>query len=174
IREGGQNLSGKTVGIIGCGNVGQEVIKLLKPFGCNILVNDIEDKNEFCREQSAIESSFEILINESDIVSLHVPLTNLTRELVDENILQAMKPTAFLINTSRGSVVKHSALHEALLSGKISGAALDVFDLEPPDDLKFLRLPNLMVTPHIGGKSIEAIEAMGTAAIDNLAKFFNK
>ena len=174
IREGGQNLSGKTIGIIGCGNVGKEVIMLLKPFGCNILVNDIEDKNEFCREQRAIESSFEILINESDIVSLHVPLTNLTLEMIDEKILHAMKPTALLINTSRGPVLKHSALHEALLSGKISGAALDVFDVEPPDDLKFLRLPNLMVTPHIGGNSLEAIEAMGTAAIDNLARFFNK
>ena len=101
IREGGQNLSGKTIGIIGCGNVGKEVIMLLKPFGCNILVNDIEDKNEFCREQSAIETSFEILINESDIVSLHVPLTNLTLEMIDEKILHAMKPTALLINTSR-------------------------------------------------------------------------
>ena len=77
IREGGQNLSGSTIGIIGCGNVGKEVIKLLKTFDCNILVNDIEDKSKFCREQSVIESSFEILIDKSDIVSLHVPLTNL-------------------------------------------------------------------------------------------------
>ena len=174
IREGGHNLSGKTVGIIGCGNVGKEVIMLLKPFGCNILVNDIEDKSKFCREQSVIESSFEILIDKSDIVSLHVPLTTLTHEMINVKVLQAMKPTAFLINTSRGPVINQSALHQALLSGKISGAALDVFYSEPPDDLEFLRLPNLMVTPHIGGNSLEAVEAMGTAAINNLSKFFNK
>jgi len=174
IREGGQNLSGSTIGIIGCGNVGKEVIKLLKTFDCNILVNDIEDKSKFCREQSVIESSFEILIDKSDIVSLHVPLTTLTHEMINVKVLQAMKPTAFLINTSRGPVINQSALHQALLSGKISGAALDVFYSEPPGDLEFLRLPNLMVTPHIGGNSLEAVEAMGTAAINNLSKFFNK
>ena len=174
IRDGGQNLVGKTIGIIGCGNVGKEVIKLLQPFECNILVNDIEDKNEFCLEQNATESSFEVLINESDIVSLHVPLTTLTREMISERVLKVMKPTSFLINTSRGHVVNHSALHNALLLGEISAAALDVFYPEPPEDFDFLRLPNLMVTPHIGGNSIEAVEAMGQAAIDNLSKFFNK
>ena len=174
IREGGQNLSGKMVGIVGCGNVGKEVIKILKPLECNFLVNDIEDRNEFCREQGAKESSFESLIKEADIVSLHVPLTNLTRDMINENVLQSMKKTAFLINTSRGQVVNQSHLHRALVSGKIAGAALDVFCIEPPNDLEFLQLPNLMVTPHIGGNSVEAVEAMGQAAIDNLAKFFNK
>lgn len=174
IREGGRNLSGKTVGIVGCGNVGKEVVKLLNPFGCNILINDIEDRSEFCREQDAQELPFEPLIKQSDIVTLHVPLTSLTREMVDENVLQAMRVGAFLVNTSRGPVVNPSALHQALASGGISGAALDVFYSEPPDDLEFLQLPNLMVTPHIGGNSVEAVEAMGQAAIDNLSKFFNK
>ena len=174
IREGGRNLSGKTIGIIGCGNVGTEVVKLLKPFDCHILINDIEDKNAFCREQGAQGSSFESLIRESDIVTLHVPLTSLTREMIDEKVLKIMKSSAFLINTSRGPVVNPSALHQALVSGEISGAALDVFYSEPPDNLEFLQLPNLMVTPHIGGNSVEAVEAMGQAAIDNLSKFFNK
>ena len=174
IREGGQNLSGKTIGIIGCGNVGKEVIKLLKPFGCKILINDIEDRSEFCREQSAIESTFELLIKESDIVSLHVPLTNLTRDMINKNVLEDMKANAFLVNTSRGPVVNQSHLHRALVSKEILGAALDVFCSEPPDDIEFLQLPQLMVTPHIGGNSIEAVEAMGQAAIDNLLKYFNK
>ena len=174
IREGGQDLSGKTIGIIGCGNVGKEVIKLLKPFGCKILINDIEDRSEFCREQSAIKSSFELLIKESDIVSLHVPLTNLTRDMINKNILKDMKVNAFLVNTSRGPVVNSSHLHRALVSKQILGAALDVFCSEPPDDIEFLQLPQLMVTPHIGGNSIEAVEAMGQAAIDNLLKYFNK
>jgi D-3-phosphoglycerate dehydrogenase len=174
IREGGQDLSGKTIGIIGCGNVGKEVIKLLKPFGCKILINDIEDRSEFCREQSAIESTFELLIKESDIVSLHVPLTNLTRDMINKNVLKDMKANAFLVNTSRGPVVNSSHLHRALVSKQILGAALDVFCSEPPDDIEFLQLPQLMVTPHIGGNSREAVEAMGQAAIDNLLKYFNK
>jgi len=174
IREGGQNISGKTIGIIGCGNVGKEVVKLLKPFGCKILINDIEDRSKFCREQGAIESSFELLIKESDIVSLHVPLTNLTRNIINKNVLKDMKVNAFLVNTSRGLVVNPSHLHRALVSKEILGAALDVFCSEPPDDIEFLQLPQLMVTPHIGGNSIEAVEAMGQAAIDNLLKYFNK
>jgi len=174
IREGGQNISGKTIGIIGCGNVGKEVVKILKPFSCKILINDIEDRREFCLKEGAKESSFELLIKESDIVSLHVPLTNLTRNMINKNVLKDMKANAFLVNTSRGPVVNSSHLHRALVSKEILGAALDVFCSEPPDDIEFLRLPQLMVTPHIGGNSIEAVEAMGQGAIDNLLKYLNK
>jgi D-3-phosphoglycerate dehydrogenase len=174
IREGGHDLSGKTVGIIGCGNVGKEVIHLLKPFGCKILVCDIEDRSDFCRDQGVTPSEFESLIAESDIVTLHVPLTELTRGMIDENILRKMQANSYLINTSRGPVVNTSALHSALVSGEISGAALDVFSSEPPDDLEFLQLPNLMVTPHIGGNSVEAVEDMGQAAINNLVEYFKK
>ena len=174
IREGGHNLSGKTIGIIGCGNVGKEVVHLLKPFGCVILVCDIEDRSEFCRDQEVTESSIGSLIEKSDIVTLHVPLTDLTRNMIDETVLRKMQANAYLINTSRGAVVNASALHKALVSGEISGAALDVFCSEPPDDMAFLELPNLMVTPHIGGNSVEAVEAMGQAAIDNLVEFFKK
>ena len=174
IREGGHNLSGKTIGIMGCGNVGKEVVHLLKPFGCVILVCDIEDRSEFCRDQGVTESSMGSLIEKSDIVTLHVPLTDLTRNMIDETVLRKMQANAYLINTSRGAVVNASALHKALVSGQISGAALDVFCSEPPDDMAFLELPNLMVTPHIGGNSVEAVEAMGQAAIDNLVEFFKK
>ena len=174
IREGGHNLSGKTIGIMGCGNVGKEVVHLLKPFGCVILVCDIEDRSEFCRDQGVTESSIGSLIEKSDIVTLHVPLTDLTRNMIDETVLRKMQANAYLINTSRGAVVNASALHKALVSGEISGAALDVFCSEPPDDMAFLELPNLMVTPHIGGNSVEAVEAMGQAAIDNLVEFFKK
>ena len=174
IRDGGHNLSRKTIGIIGCGNVGKEVVKLLKPFDCEILINDIEDMDSYCKKHGVKKSSFKFLIQASDIVSMHVPLTNLTRNMIDENVLLAMKTNAFLINTSRGPVVNQSDLHRALISGEILGAALDVFCSEPPSDMEFLRLPNLMVTPHIGGNSVEAVEAMGKGAIDNLAKFFNR
>ena len=102
IREGGHNLSGKTIGIMGCGNVGKEVVHLLKPFGCVILVCDIEDRSEFCRDQGVTESSMGSLIEKSDIVTLHVPLTDLTCNLIDETVLRKMQANAYLINTSRG------------------------------------------------------------------------
>ena len=99
-------------------------------------------------------------------------MTDITDNLIDESVLHRMKPTAFLINTSRGEVVDPSALKMSLLKGVIAGAALDVFVKEPPTDAEFLSLPNLMVTPHLGGNTLEAVEAMGRSAIEHLQKLF--
>ena len=171
-KDGGSQLSEKTIGIIGCGHIGSDIIKLLSPFKCKILVKDILDKSNFCREQGAIEASLEEIIKHSDVISLHVPLTNETRKICDEKFLKNMKRSAFLINTSRGEVVDQKALKHALKQKLIAGAAIDVFKEEPPSDEEFLALPNLMVTPHIGGNAKEAIEAMGESAINNLISFF--
>ena len=171
-KNGGWQLTGKTVGIIGCGNIGSDLIKLLAPLQCTLLVCDTVDKSEFCQEHNATQTSLENLVAKSDIVSLHVPLTSLTTKMVGKNFLGRMKPTAYLINTSRGAVVDQDALKTSLIQGGIAGAALDVFAEEPPTDEKFLSLPNLMVTPHIGGNAKEAIEAMGRAAIQHLVSFF--
>ena len=171
-KNGGHQLSGKTVGIIGCGHIGSDVVRLLLPFGCNVLIRDIIDKSDFCRELGASEASLDEIIKKSDLISLHVPLTAKTRKMVNESFLQKMKPTAFLINTCRGEVIHQEALKTALNQKNIAKAALDVFIEEPPTDEKFLSLPNLMVTPHIGGNAQEAVEAMGLAAIDNLTSFF--
>ena len=171
-KNGGYQLSGKVVGIIGCGHIGSDVVKLLSPLNCKILVQDIVDKSDFCRKQGASETSLGEVIERSDIISLHVPLTELTRQMVDESFLRRMKSTAFFINTSRGGVVDQEALKNALHQRIVAGAALDVFLEEPPTDEEFLSLPNLMVTPHIGGNASEAIEAMGRSAIDHLVLFF--
>jgi D-3-phosphoglycerate dehydrogenase len=171
-RDGGQELTGKTIGIIGCGNVGQDLVRLLEPFQCNIWVQDIADRSKFCRKWGAVETTFDKIIEEADIVTLHVPLTEDTDTLIDKSILNKMKQSGFIINTSRGRVVHQGDLHQALVSGKISGAGLDVFWDEPPVDLGFLQLPNLMVTPHIGGNAREAVDAMGRAAIQNLVDYF--
>ena len=171
-KDGGYQLSGKTVGIIGCGHTGSDVVRLLAPFGCNLLVRDIVDKSNFCQEQGASQVSLEAVLEQSNIISLHVPLTKQTHQMVNANFLQKMKSTSFLINTSRGQVVDQDALKTALTQGDISGAALDVFVEEPPIDKDFLSLPNLMVTPHIGGNAIEGVEAMGRAAIQHLVLFF--
>ena len=126
-REGGQELTGKSIGIIGCGNVGQELVRLLQPFQCRIWVHDIADRSKFCRKFGAVETGFEEIIEEVDILTLHVPLTENTENLIDKSVLATMKPSAFLINTSRGRVVNQGGLHQALVSGEIAGAGLDVF-----------------------------------------------
>ena len=171
-KDGGHQLSGKTVGIIGCGHIGSDVVRLLSPFSCNILVNDIVSKEDFCLEQGISEVSLNEVVKKSDIISLHVPLTELTRQMVNESFFQRMRSTAFLVNTCRGEVINQGSLKNALSKKVIAGAALDVFIEEPPTDVEFLSLPNLMVTPHIGGNSREAIEAMGRSAIDHLVEFF--
>ncbi|MBT6595104.1 MAG: phosphoglycerate dehydrogenase [Nitrospina sp.] len=172
-RDGGQELSGKSIGVIGCGNVGQELIRLLQPFQCRVWVRDIADRSEFCRDFGAVETGLDEIIEEVDILTLHVPLTENTENLIDKSVLKKMKSSAFLVNTSRGRVVHQGDLHHALVAGEIAGAGLDVFWEEPPTESEFLRLPNLMVTPHIGGNAREAVSAMGRAAIHNLVEYFN-
>ncbi len=171
-KNGGCQLSGKTVGIIGCGHIGSDVVRLLSPFGCTILVRDIVDKSDFCLAQGICAASLDEIVERSDIITLHVPLTELTREMINESFFQRMKSTALLVNTCRGEVVNEQALKNALSKKVIAGAALDVFIDEPPTDTEFLSLPNLMVTPHIGGNTREAVEAMGRSAIDHLVAFF--
>ncbi len=173
-KKGGHQLSGKIVGIIGCGYIGSEVIRLLSPFKCPILVNDILDKSDFCRNHQAKIATLDEVMSQSDIITLHVPLTELTNSMVDETFFKGMKQTAFLINTSRGKVVNQDALKTALKQGDIRGAALDVFTEEPPTDGELLYLPNLMATPHIGGNTREAVNAMGKSAISHLVSFFEK
>ena len=174
VKDGGHMLKGKTVGVIGCGHIGKEVIQLLQPFGCVIWIRDILDRSEFCKETGAFEKSLEEVLAGADIISLHVPLTEETRYMINAASLAKMRPTAFLINTSRGDVVDQAALKEALLKETIASAALDVFDREPPEDAELLACPQLMVTPHIGGNAIEAVEAMARAAFQHLKEYFSK
>ena len=171
-KEGGKLLSGSIIGIIGCGNIGTDLIHLLQPFNCSIMICDILDKTEVVDTYKAIQVSKEKILAEADVISLHVPLTKLTQSMVDDEFLQNMKQSAYLINNSRGPVVNQQALKNALQQKIIAGAALDVYKSEPPDDLEFLSLPNLMVTPHIGGNAEEAILAMGRSAIGHLKNFF--
>ena len=166
-------LSGKTVGIIGVGNIGREVIRLLEPFECRILVNDILDQDEYCRIHGALSVTKECLFSESDIVSIHTPLTESTRHMVNKSSLSLMKKSAILINTARGPIVNESDLKAALVSGTLRGAGVDVYEEEPSHDLSLLQLPNLFCTPHIGGNSIEAVHAMGVSAIEGLKEFFS-
>lgn len=173
-KEGGRTLTGRTVGIVGCGHIGTEVLRLLKVFECRLLICDILDKTDVAREFGAAQVSLEELLEASEAVSLHVPLTEETNGMIGSSALAMMRRDAYLVNTSRGQVVDQAALKEALSKGAIAGAALDVFVQEPPTDAEFLSLPNLTVTPHIGANAREAVEAMGMAAIDGLVHFFQE
>jgi phosphoglycerate dehydrogenase-like enzyme len=164
----GGYLTGRTVGIIGCGNIGKDLVSLLKPFQCPILVYDIREYREFY-ESHAIEAvSLENLLIRSDIVTLHVPLDDSTRNMLDAQRLNLLRPTSILINAARGGLVDENELREMLRGGRLAAAAFDVFAVEPPQDINLLDLPNFLVTPHIGGSANEAILAMGMAAIDGL------
>lgn len=171
-KDGGRQLTGATIGIIGLGHVGRDIVGLLKPFGCRILANDVVDVSAFAREHGIEVVEKDVLFRDADAVSLHVPLTPLTRALINADVLSRFKPGAFLLNTSRGEVVDQESVKQALLSGRLGGAALDVFEVEPPTDVELLGLPEFVGTPHIGGNAREAILAMGRSAIAHLDRFF--
>lgn len=164
---GGQ-LSGRTVGIVGCGHVGKEVVRLLKPFECEILAHDRIDYADFYREWDVEATSLEVLLTRSDVVTLHLPLDASTRDILSAERLRAMRPGSILINCARGGIVDEIALKQVLMDGPLSAAAFDVFAKEPPADRELLELPNFLATPHIGGSAAEAIFLMGMSAIDGL------
>lgn len=173
-KNGGRQLSGKTVGIIGLGFIGKEVVRLLQPFGCRILVNDLLDQKEYYEKYGLEDVDKETLMRESDIVTLHVPFDDSTENLIDADALARMKPSAILINSARGGIVDEDALRAALLGGVIAGAAIDAYVEEPPTDHDLLSIENLICTPHIGGNAEEAVLNMGNSAIDHLIEFFKK
>ncbi len=165
--EGGL-LSGRTIGIIGCGHIGKDLVRLLQPLGCPVLANDICNYRDFYAEFGVESVSLDVLLARADVVTLHVPLDDSTRGLLNAQRLALLKRSAVLINAARGGLVDEQALKLALLEKRLAGAAFDVFAEEPPSDMELLSLPNFLATPHIGGSAAEAILAMGKAAIQGL------
>jgi phosphoglycerate dehydrogenase-like enzyme len=168
-RSGGRQLSSCTVGIVGCGCIGQRVARLSRAFGATVLAHDTRAYEAFYRDTSVTPVTLAVLLRQSDIVTIHVPLDASTRGLIDAHALGLMKPDAFLINTARGGIVDEQALTRARAEQRLGGAAFDVFAVEPPVDPELLRLPTFIGTPHIGGGTREAALAMGRAAIAGLA-----
>lgn len=171
-KSGGFQLSGKTIGIIGVGYTGQEVVRLLQPFNCKILVNDIVNQDKYYKENNLIETSKEDIYKKSDILTIHTPHNSETDNLIGMEALEAMKNSAYVLNTARGGIINEKDLKYALQNNIIAGAAIDAYAEEPPIDKEFLSLPNLICTPHIGGNAKEAVEAMGKSAITHLKKFY--
>jgi len=164
----GFQLSNCTFGIIGFGHIGKDLVKLLKPFDCKILAHDIRNFKEFYKKNKVKSVGIEELIKKSDVVTLHLPLNESTKNFMNEERLQMLKSNAILINLARGGLIDEDVLKKMVLEKRIAGAALDVFEIEPPIDKELLTMDNVLITPHIGGSTEEAILAMGMAAIDGL------
>jgi glyoxylate reductase len=151
----GEGLDGKTLGVVGPGRIGRETGRLAEALGMRVV---------FAGRGEPLEP----LLRESDVVSLHCPLTAETHHLIDERALRLLKPTAVLVNTSRGPVVDEAALVEALREGRIAGAALDVYELEPEVSEALLGFENVVLTPHLGSATRETRVAMGMLCVDAL------
>lgn len=168
----GTDLRGKTIGLIGAGQIGTEVAKMLRyGFGANIIYSDIKRNTDLENIDGIIKRETEEVLRESDIVSLHVPLLPTTKHLINSETLKTMKPTAFLINTSRGPVVDEKALIEALEKDIIRGAGLDVFEFEPKLSRGLTKLPDVIITPHIASSRQSAREMMSIIAAKNIISF---
>ena len=174
IKDGGNSLYNKKIGIIGMGNIGQDLIKLLSVFDCEILANDISENSSLSNKLNFKYVTKEFLYRNSDIVTLHVPLTSSTKKMINTKVFNKMKNSSILINTSRGEVVCEKDLIDALKNKKIHSAALDVFQYEPLKNKELVSLSNVICTPHIAGNSKEAVIEMGNSAINHLVSFKNE
>ena len=164
----GRLLTGRTVGLHGCGNIGREVVRLLAPFGCKILACDVKDYTQFYMANDVTPVSFDELLERSDVLSLHLPKTKATRGLYSRQVLSRIRPGAVLINTCRGEIVDEDALADALDAGKLAAACFDVFAVEPAVCDQLIGHPRMLATPHIGAACDEIRLAMAEAAIRGL------
>ncbi len=170
----GSDVYERTLGIIGMGRIGSAVARRAKGFGMRILYYDAIRREDLEKELGVEYVDMDKLLEESDFVSLHVPLTPETYHLMGEEQFRKMKPTAFLINTSRGKVVDQKALYKALKEGWIAGAGLDVFEQEPiPPDDPLLQLNNVVLAPHAASASYETRSRMAEIVAENLIAFLN-
>jgi (S)-sulfolactate dehydrogenase len=161
----GRELAGKTLGLVGFGSIGQLTARLARALGMRVVAFDaaLAESSRMFATHDATWASFDDLVAQSDVVSLHVPLVDTTRNMFDARRLAAMKPGAILVNTSRGGIVDEAALAACLRSGQLGGAALDVFGQEPlPAAPHFAGCPNLLLTPHIAGVTRESNERVST------------
>ena len=153
----GSELRGKYLGIVGLGNIGKRLGRLAKSFNMNIIGFDVMPiDEEFSKEVGLMKADLGTLLASADYVSLHVPLLDSTKHMINAEKIATMKSTARIINTSRGGVIDEDALYDALKNGNLGGAALDVFEVEPATSNKLRELPNFISTPHMGAQTKEA------------------
>jgi D-3-phosphoglycerate dehydrogenase / 2-oxoglutarate reductase len=171
----GTELSGKYLGIVGVGNIGRNVGRLGRALRMNIIGYDIFPiSREYISEVSMINTDLNTLVESSDFITIHVPLSSDTYHLFDSKLLSRMKKSGYIINCSRGGIVDESALYDLLKDQKIAGAGLDVFEFEPPTNKKLLELPNVLCTPHIGAQTKEAQELAARVIAEKLIHRFQE
>ena len=169
----GIELRGKTLGIIGLGRIGYEVAKRMRCFEMNILAYDPYVSEERAKSVGAKLVSLEELLRNSDIITIHVPKTKETENMISYKEFEIMKDGVYIINAARGGIVNERALYDAIVKGKVAGAALDVYEKEPPDkDNPLLKLDNVVTTPHIGASTKEAQMMVGMTVAEDIVNFF--
>jgi D-3-phosphoglycerate dehydrogenase len=164
----GRQLSDEQVGIIGCGHVGLEVARLMRAFGARVLAYDIRDRSEWLAPIGVPQVGLDELLPAADVVTLHTPLDETTRGLLDAKRIASLRTGAFVVNTARGGLIDEGALLDALDSGRIAGAFLDVLQDEPAAPGPLVTHPRVLVSAHIGGSTAQSIDAMADAALSNL------
>jgi D-3-phosphoglycerate dehydrogenase len=166
----GDEISGKTLGLIGFGNIGKEVAKRAAALGMTVLVYD-----PYVKDTAGIKLvSLDELLVQADYISLHLPKTKESQNMIDKAQFEKMKTGVRIINCARGGIVNETALYEALVNGKVAGAALDVYDVEPPTDWKLAKLENVICSPHIGATTKEAQGRIGAEVAEKLIEFSKK
>nr|WP_246423113.1 phosphoglycerate dehydrogenase [Roseospira visakhapatnamensis] len=167
----GCELYGKTLGVIGTGNIGREVIRRARAFGMSILAFDVVQHPELTDRPGVVYADRRKVLTEADFVTLHVPVTPDTREMVNAETLATMKPSAIIINTARGELVNEADLHHALTTGQIAGYGADTFSTEPPDVANpLLARPNVIVTPHAGAYTAESVSRCSVMAAEEVVR----
>ncbi|HEY7507629.1 MAG TPA: hydroxyacid dehydrogenase [Nitrososphaera sp.] len=165
----GTQLSGKYLGIVGVGNIGRNIGRMARSLRMNLIGYDPYPINkEFVGETGMIVTDLDTLVESADFITCHVPSTPETKHMFNAARFAKMKPTAYLVNTSRGEIIDENALYEALKGGKLAGAALDVYEVEPPTNKLLLGLPNVISTPHIGAQTKEAQELASTVIAEKV------
>lgn len=163
----GTGLQGKTLGVIGLGAIGAATARRARAFGMDVVYHNRSEAPEYAAELDAERLDLPDLLASADVVSVHCPYSDATHHLIDADALRAMKPTAFLVNSSRGPVVDESALVDALRDGEIAGAGLDVYENEPEVHPGLMDLENVVLLPHLGSATVETRTAMAQLAADN-------
>lgn len=165
----GREVSGRTLGILGLGKIGQELARMARALGMEVVVHTRTPRPELATELGLTFLPLNELLSKADFISLHLPSTPQTQGLIGQQELALVKPGAFLLNLGRGGVVDEAALYLALTQGRLAGAALDVLEQEPPQDNPLLELPQVIVVPHIGGYTVESLSLVGWTCARNIA-----
>ncbi len=168
VRSTGMELNGKTIGIFGLGAIGKNLAKYAQGLSMKVMAYDPYLDENYAKENNITVATFDEVIEQADVISLHLPLTPSTRHLIDRTAISKMKQGALLVNTSRGGIIDEDAAYEALVNHRLGGLGLDAFEVEPPTGSPLFALDNVVVTPHTGAHTKEAMDNMAELSVENL------